>query len=120
MKKNVVKISESQLRQVIAESVNKTLKEVSDRTIGNALDTSSNYNEVLDEIGKKFEDLKYSLADIADCGWNNVKPVNNEDKRIYDDLSKVFERFKQFRLRKQQQYSSFEDEYISRGRPEID
>lgn len=120
MAKNAIKLNNVELRKLIAESVKKALSEVSDKTVADALGNSENYNRVLDEIGEKFEDLKYSLADIADCGWNNVKPINNEAKRIYDDLSKVFESFKQFRLRKQRQYGSFEDEYIQRGRPDID
>lgn len=115
-----VKLNETQLRRMISETVKKVVNEVSDRTVSDALGNSENYNRVLEEINEKFEDLQSSLADIADCGWNNVKPVNNEAKLIYDDLSRVFERFKHFYARKQRQYSSFEDEYIQRGRPDID
>lgn len=115
-----VKLSEAKLHKIIKESVIKVLSEVSDKTVADALGNSENYNRVLEKINEKFEDLQSSLADIADCGWNNVKPVNNEAKLIYDDLSRVFERFKHFYARKQRQYDSFEDEYIQRGRPDID
>ena len=115
-----VKLSETKLRKIIKESVMKTLNEVSDRTVADALEHSSNYNRVLDEINEKYEDLQGSLADIAGCGWNNVKPVNSEAKGIYDDLSRVFERFKRLYARKQRQYDSFQGEYINRGEPEID
>ena len=114
-----VKLSEEKLHRIIKESVIKVLNEVSDRTVEDALEYSSNYNHVLDEINEKFEDLQGSLADIAGCGWNNVKPVNGEAKAIYDDLSSVFERFKRLYARKQRQYDSFQGEYINRGEPEI-
>ena len=120
MAKNAIKLNNVELRKLIAESVKKALSEISDKTVADALGNSENYNRVLEEINEKFEDLQGSLADIAECGWNNVKPVNNEAKRIYEDLSRVFERFKRFYARKQRQYGSFEDEYIQRGRPEID
>jgi uncharacterized protein YoxC len=115
-----VKLNETQLRRMISETVKKVVNEVSNRTVSDALEYSSNYNHVLDEINEKFEELQDSLADIADCGWNNVKPVNNEAKGIYDDLSNVFERFKRFYARKQNQRDSFHDEYINRGRPDIE
>ena len=120
MEKNIVKLNEGQLRKIVAESVKKMLNEVSDKTVADALGYSENYIRVLEQINKKFEDLQGCLADIADCGWNNVKPVNNEAKLIYNDLSRVFERFKDFYTRKQHQYNSFEDEYIQRGWTEID
>lgn len=115
-----VKLNETQLRRMISETVKRVVNEVSDRAVSDALEYSSNYNHVLDEINEKFEELQDSLADIAGCGWNNVKPVNNEAKGIYDDLSNVFERFKRFYVRKQNQRDSFHDEYIQRGRPDID
>lgn len=115
-----VKLNEAELHKIIKESVKKALNEVDNRTVADALEYSSNYNHVLDEINEKFEDLQDSLADIAGCGWNNVKPVNNEAKGIYDDLSNVFERFKRFYARKQNQRDSFHDEYINRGRPDIE
>lgn len=118
--KNTVKLNEAQLRKIITESVRKVLNEISDRTLGDALESSSNYSRILDGINEKFEDLQYGLADIANCGWNNTKLSNNEAKFIYDDLSKVFEKFKRFYARKKRQYNSFEDEYIERGRPEMD
>ena len=115
-----VKLNETQLRRMISETVKKVVSEVSDRTVADALESSSSYNRVLDEINEQFEDLQSSLADIAGCGWNNVKPVNSEAKGIYDDLSRVFERFKRLYARKQRQYDSFQGEYINRGEPEID
>ena len=115
-----VKLSEAKLHRIIKESVVKVLNEVSDRTVADALGGSENYTRVLKEINEKFEELQHALADIADCGWNNVKPVNSEAKGIYDDLSRVFERFKRLYARKQNQRDSFQGEYINRGEPEID
>ena len=113
-------LNEEQLKRIVAESVKKVLNEISDKTIANALEVSHNYNSVMRAIYGKFKDLLDVLDDLAGCGWNPVKTENEEAMDIRDELSSLFERFKRFYIRKQNQYDNFEDEYARRGRPDIE
>lgn len=120
MRKKVVKINESAINNIVAESVKKVLNEISDRTVADALEVSHDYYSFMGRICYKFKDLLDNLDDLAGYGWNPVGTKNEEALSIRDEFSSLFERFKRFYTRKQNQYSSFEDEYIRRGRPDIE
>ena len=96
------------------------LNEISDRTVADALENSHDYYSFMGRIYYKFKDLLDALDDLAGYGWNPVRTKNEEALNIRDEFSSLFERFKRFYMRKEKQYGSFEDEYIRRGRPDIE
>lgn len=81
MKKNIVKLNESQLRRIVAESVKRALNEISTRTLTNAYQkTMTGYNGQNDNVQRKprqhqrFEDeinARYKEQFMDDNGYFN-------------------------------------------------
>lgn len=118
--KQKIKISNRQLNKIIKESIERTLNEVNDELLVNAMDRSENLNRDLGKINQQFEDLASSLSDMTGVGFSNNNTRNKELENIYYAFTELWNRFKKLYSRKQSQYSNFEDEYVNRGRPEID
>lgn len=62
MKKNVIKLSENTLRQIVAESVKKVLKEISGTEMGELQDAEEKYEEA-----KQHKDLDVALDLLIDA-----------------------------------------------------
>lgn len=120
MKKNTVKLNENALRRIIAESVKNTLKEVSDKTLANALDRSHNLNRILEKVSKEFETLGDSLASLAGETPYYKTTTNKEFEKICYDFNVVWDRFKKLYDRKWSQLHNFGGEWEDRDFPEVD
>lgn len=115
MEKNTIKLNESQLGQIIAESVKKVLNEISDKTLDNAYERSHRFNEVLEEVQEQFEKLEESLGTLnAEGSFSAGTPKNKELEDIYYEFARLSDRFKELYGRKQNQFSNFEDEFQKR------
>lgn len=115
-----IHLSEKQLRNIIKESVNKALNEVSDSTLTNAMGRSEDLNRDLNKINQQFQDLDSSLSDLTGIGFSNDDTRNKEIEKIYYAFTGLWDRFKQLYARKQSQYDNFQDEFQRRGQPEVD
>lgn len=114
-----IQLSESQLRNLIKESVKKSINEISDTTAVNAMERSKNLVDGLDKIGELFEELEYAFDGMVSYEGQKLSPASKELKDIQYGLNRLYDRFKKFQARKTGQYDNFEDEYIGRGRPDV-
>ena len=115
-----IRLSESQLRKLIKESVNKTLEEISDKTIVHAFERSDNFSKILEEIQGQFENLEDALGSLTSRGFSTNTPKNKEIEEIYYEFVRLSDRFKKLCMKKQSQFNNFEDEFQKRDYPEIE
>jgi predicted nuclease with TOPRIM domain len=111
--KQKIQLSESQLCNLIKESVRKAImNEIGNGTLEKAMDRSENLYRRMEGINEKFEELVDDLSSMSAFDPNSTAvPKNKEIEDITYELSRLYERFKRLYARKQTQYDNFQDEF---------
>ena len=117
MKKKVLRLTESDLHNIIKESVNTILNEISYNTVSSAvnkMDDLVQYNRA-DELGKKYND-KYTILDNrpydSKNSWWEIKPFVRSGKIM------VYETFKNGDVHSYKYYVK-KDEWGTNGVPKM-